>query len=129
MRDGSTLGSRGIILAVDDSAESLQILTEVLANAGYDVRPADTGELALASLGANKPELILLDIRMPGIDGFEVCRRIKAGTETRDIPLIFLSAVTDTGDRVEGLRLGAVDYVSKPFEKKSCSYASKLTSN
>ena len=118
MRDGSTLGSRGIILAVDDSAESLQILTEVLADAGYDVRPADTGELALASLGANKPELILLDIRMPGIDGFEVCRRIKAGTETRDIPLIFLSAVTDTGDRVEGLRLGAVDYVSKPFEKE-----------
>jgi PAS domain S-box-containing protein len=109
---------RSVILAVDDSAESLQAVTEILTSNGYDVRPADSGELALASLAAAKPDLILLDIRMPLMDGFEVCRRIKAGKETRDIPVIFLSVLTDTGDCVEGLKLGAVDFVSKPFEKQ-----------
>src|SRR5687767_793511 len=82
---------KGTILAVDDSTDSLLLLTNILADEGYDVRPADTGALALASVAATNPELILLDIRMPGIDGFEVCRRLKATIEGRDIPLIFLS--------------------------------------
>jgi len=94
------------------------MLTDILVSQGYDVRPADSGELALASIEATQPELILLDIRMPGMDGFEVCRRLKERTETRQIPLIFLSAITDTKERVEGLRLGAVDFISKPFQQE-----------
>ncbi len=113
-----SLNSKGIILAVDDTSESLRILTEILVSQGYDVRPADSGELALASIEATQPELILLDIRMPGMDGFEVCRRLKGRSESHRIPVIFLSGVTDTKDRVEGLRLGAVDFISKPFEQE-----------
>ena len=113
-----SLTSKGIILAVDDTSESLRMLTDILVSQGYDVRPADSGELALASIEATQPELILLDIRMPGMDGFEVCRRLKERTETRQIPLIFLSAITDTKERVEGLRLGAVDFISKPFQQE-----------
>jgi DNA-binding response OmpR family regulator len=94
------------------------ILTNILVDEGYDVRPADSGELALASIEAKKPELILLDIRMPGMDGFEVCRRLKARSDTRDIPVMFLSGITETKERVEGLKLGAVDFVSKPFQKE-----------
>jgi diguanylate cyclase (GGDEF)-like protein len=105
----------GVILAVDDTLASLKLLTSILAAAGYLVRPANSGELALASLAASPPELILLDIHMPGMDGFEVLRRIKAREESRNIPVIFLSASVDLDRRVEGLRLGAVDFVSKPF--------------
>jgi len=85
---------------------------------GYNVRPANSGELALASIAAQPPDLILLDIRMPGLDGFEVCRRLKAVEATKGIPVIFQSAATDLGDRLEGLRLGAVDYISKPFQRE-----------
>jgi PAS domain S-box-containing protein len=108
--------SKGTILVVDDSPESLMMLTETLTQAGYAVGPADSGELALASVATARPELILLDIRMPGMDGFQVCRRLKASSETRDIPVVFLSGVTETAERVEGFSLGAVDFVTKPFE-------------
>ena len=94
------------------------VLTEILVEQGYDVRPADSGELALASVVATKPELILLDIRMSGIDGLEVCRRLKARKESRDIPLMFISGITEVNERVEGLKLGAVDFISKPFQKE-----------
>ncbi len=104
------------ILVVDDDSESLTLLTGILTAEGYHVRPADSGELALASIAAKAPELILLDIRMPGVDGFEVCRRLKGRQETRDIPLVFLSAAREVEERVEGLRLGAVDFISKPFQ-------------
>jgi len=103
---------------VDDTPESLLALTDTLSAEGYDVRPADSGELALASVAALAPELIVLDIRMPGLDGFEVCRRLKAREQSRDIPVIFLSAVTEIEERVEGLRIGAVDFVAKPFRKE-----------
>ena len=112
------LSSKGVILAVDDVPDSLMVLTETLTAQGYDVRPADSGELALASVVAAKPELILLDIRMSGMDGFEVCRRLKARKESRDIPLMFISGITEINERVEGLKLGAVDFVSKPFQKE-----------
>jgi PAS domain S-box-containing protein len=105
------------ILVVDDDPRSLALLTGVLSGEGYRVRPADSGELALASIAANPPQLILLDIRMPGLDGFEVCRRLKAREETRDIPILFLSAATEVQERVDGLRLGAVDFISKPFSR------------
>src|SRR5947209_9594430 len=99
------------ILVVDDEPESRRLVTEILTAEGYDVRAADGGRLALTSLAVTRPELILLDIRMPGMDGFEVCRRIKENVATRDIPLMFLSAITDLSGRVEGFGLGAVDFV------------------
>ena len=106
------------ILVVDDKSESLVLLTGILAAEGYQVRSADSGRLALASIAAWRPHLILLEIRMPGIDGFEVCRRLKASEGTRNIPLIFISAATEVEERVAGLALGAVDYVTKPFRRE-----------
>jgi len=105
------------ILAIDDESESLGLLTGILTAEGYQVRPADSGELALASIAVKPPDLILLDVRMSGMDGFEVCRRLKASEQTRDIPLMFISGAGDTEFLVEGLALGAVDFVSKPFRR------------
>src|SRR5207302_752823 len=87
----------------------------LLAAEGYHVRSANSGQLALASASARPPELILLDIRMPGMDGFEVCCRLKAAERTRDVPLIFISSAADVADRVAGLAMGAVDYIATPF--------------
>ena len=106
------------ILIVDDESESRTLLTETLRSEGFAVRAADRGELALASLAIKKPELILLDIRMPGMDGFAVCRRLKESEDTRDIPVIILSASGELSDRIEGLHLGAVDFVTKPFQRE-----------
>lgn len=111
------MSTKGSILAVDDTREWLMLLRNTLASEGYDVRPAENGELALASVAATKPDVILLDVRMPGMDGFEVCRRLKASRETSDIPVVFVSAMTEVEDRIQGLKLGAVDFVSKPFIK------------
>src|ERR1700722_4436087 len=98
------------ILVVDDESESLSLLTTTLVAEGYQVRSANSAQLALASVSAWLPHLILLDIRMPGIDGFEVCRRLKSREETRSIPILFISAARDTEELVKGLELGAVDY-------------------
>src|SRR4051812_29894860 len=106
------------ILVADDESESRTLLMEVLTAEGYEVRAADAGPLALASLAVSRPDLILLDIRMPGMDGFEVCRQIKQNSDTRDIPLIFLSASNEVSERVKGLQLGALDYISKPFQRE-----------
>src|SRR5579872_3410895 len=107
---------RGSILVVDDEPESLASLTNVFTAGGYEVRPVVSGQLALESAMAQPPHLILLDICMPGMDGFEVCRRLKANQKARDIPLIFISATRDVDERIEGLRLGAVDFVNKLFQ-------------
>ncbi len=112
------MSGKGVILAVDDTPESLVLLSDIFTAEGYQVRPADSGELAVAAAAAIKPELILLDIRMPGMDGFEVCRRLKARPETREIPIIFISATPEIQERLEGWRIGAVDFVSKPFDKQ-----------
>lgn len=109
---------KGVILVVDDTHANLKLLTDILAATGYQVHPADSGELALASVAASPPELILLDIHMPGMDGFEVLRRLKAREESYDIPVIFLSEVMEAGQRVEGLKLGAVDFISQPFQRE-----------
>jgi PAS domain S-box-containing protein len=108
----------GEIVVVDDDAESLKLLTDILSQEGYHVRPAHTGKLALASIAAAPPELILLDKRMPGMDGFEVCRRLKEFQQTRDIPVIFLSGSDREEQHVEGFHLGAVDFVTKPFKHR-----------
>jgi putative two-component system response regulator len=104
------------ILAVDDTSESLALLAKMLPPAGYQVRLADSGELALAAVAASPPDLILLDVRMKGMNGLEVCRRLKAREETRHIPIILISAFADVKEWVEGLQLGAADYVTKPFQ-------------
>jgi PAS domain S-box-containing protein len=105
------------ILVVDDDSDSLRLLTEILSSEGYSVRPADSGELALASVRANAPQLIVLDIRMPGIDGFEVCRRLHSEERSRHIPVILLSSAGQVEDRVKGLSLGAADFISKPYDR------------
>ena len=109
--------SKGNILVVDDTLTSLKLLVDLLSAEDYQARPADSGELALTAVEAQPPELILLEIFMPGMDGFEVLRRIKACEKSRAIPVIFLSAATETEQRVEGFKLGAVDFVSKPFQR------------
>jgi putative nucleotidyltransferase with HDIG domain len=90
----------------------------ILKEEGYEVRAAINGELALHSAASNRPELVLLDIRMPGMDGFEVCRRLKAQPETRNVPVIFVSAISDTVEKVQGFALGAVDFVTKPYQRE-----------
>ncbi len=114
MADGSF--GRGEILAVDDTVESLTYLCEILRHHGHVVRAAPGGDLALWSACSKPPDLILLDVRMPGIDGFEVCRRLKADERTAHVPVIFLSALTDIDDKLQGFRAGGVDYIAKPFE-------------
>ena len=106
----------GGILIVDDIPANLRLLKDLLVNQGFRVRPAASGELALKSAFCTPPELILLDVRMPNMDGYEVCRRLKAASATRDIPVIFISAMGDLQDRLLGFGLGAVDYITKPFE-------------
>lgn len=108
----------GYILVIDDTPESRQQLTEILSNEGYQVRSTDNGEVAFATIGALKPELILLDLRTAGIGGFEICQRLNEGNGTQNIPLIFIAAITDAKDRVEALALGAADFISKPFQKE-----------
>jgi sigma-B regulation protein RsbU (phosphoserine phosphatase) len=104
------------ILLVDDQPANLQLLSQTLESLGSRLLFAKNGETALTIAQKARPDLILLDIMMPGIDGFEVCRRLKANPETQKIPVIFLSALDETGDKVRGLQLGAVDYVAKPFQ-------------
>lgn len=104
------------ILIVDDTPANLRVLTQMLSQQGYQVRPARNGALALKTARTKPPDLILLDIQMPGMDGYEVCERLKADERTQDIPLIFISAQSDLDDKVRGFSLGAVDYITKPFQ-------------
>jgi diguanylate cyclase (GGDEF)-like protein/PAS domain S-box-containing protein len=115
-RDLSDQHTKGEVLIVEDTPASLKLLSDLLTEAGYYVRQAPNGELALWTAQSRPPELILLDIRMPGIDGFEVCRRLKASPELNQVPVIFLSAQHDTDDKVRGFALGAVDFIAKPFQ-------------
>ena len=104
------------ILAVDDTPENLQLLMEMLEEQGYDVRLAPDGALALRFAQTTPPDLILLDIKMPAMDGYEVCKHLKADERTRAIPVIFLSAIDDIVDKVTAFRIGGVDYITKPFQ-------------
>lgn len=110
----------GFILIVDDNPTNLSVLAQTLKSAGMNVRIETDGESALEQLedDSDYPELILLDVEMPGINGFETCRRIKANPKTQEIPIIFMTALSDTESKVKGLSLGAVDYITKPFEGK-----------
>jgi signal transduction histidine kinase len=107
-----------IILIVDDTPTNLAVLSESLTSANYQVAVALDGETALEQVAYKPPNLILLDVMMPGIDGFETCRRLKANPDTTQIPIIFMTALSDTVDKVKGLNLGAVDYITKPFQQE-----------
>jgi sigma-B regulation protein RsbU (phosphoserine phosphatase) len=104
------------ILLVDDNPTNLQVLFQTLDGVGCKLLVAKNGEMALSIANKARPDLILLDIMMPDIDGYEVCRQLKSVPATSDIPVIFLSALGDTEDKVKGLQLGAVDYITKPFQ-------------
>ena len=106
---------RRLILIVDDTPTNVAVISGLLKGA-YRTKVATNGEKALAiANGAEKPDLIQLDIMMPGMDGYEVCRRLKANPETAEIPVIFLTAKTDAVDEEKGFEVGAVDYIHKPF--------------
>ncbi len=109
---------KNYILAVDDTPSSLRLLTEILAGEGYQVRSAINGELALRAATTQPPQLVLLDISMPGMDGFEVCSRLKQEPRLHDVPIIFVSALSDTQDKLKGFGFGGVDYVTKPFQRE-----------
>jgi len=104
------------VVIVDDNPNNLRLLSGMLEQAGFKVRPGLNGEMALRSIRLNPTDLILLDIRMPGMDGYEVCRRLKEDERTREIPVIFISALQETQDKLAAFRAGGVDYVTKPFQ-------------
>jgi signal transduction histidine kinase len=106
------------ILVVDDVPDNLRRLSQMLGKYGYRVRPAQDGEMALKAAATAPPDLILLDIRMPGMDGYEVCRHLKDDPKLSEIPVIFVSALDDTADIVNGFLVGGVDYVTKPFQQE-----------
>ncbi|EAW36973.1 diguanylate cyclase domain-containing protein [Lyngbya sp. PCC 8106] len=107
--------TRAKILVVDDLPENLRLLQDILVQQGYDVRFANSGKLALLSLSRFQPDLILLDIMMPDLDGFTVCQQLKANRETENIPVIFMSALDDGSNKVKGFQVGGNDYITKPF--------------
>jgi two-component system sensor histidine kinase/response regulator len=104
------------ILIVDDIPANIQLLSQLLIENGYKVRKLISGERALKAVELQAPDLILLDIKMPGMDGYEVCRQLKASEATCDIPIIFISALDDVFDKVKGFEAGGADYIIKPFE-------------
>ncbi len=109
---------KGNILIVDDNPDNLSVLEGILAADGHEVRPAVSGEIALKAVAARLPDLILLDIMMPGLDGFEVCRRLKDSPVTAAIPVLFISALDETGDKLKAFEAGGLDYITKPFAER-----------
>ena len=105
-----------VILIVDDTPSNIQVLSDLLKEYGFKVLVAKDGESCLQRLEKIRPDLILLDILMPGIDGFETCRRLKASPATKEIPVIFMTALADPVDKLKGLTIGAVDYITKPLQ-------------
>ncbi len=103
------------ILVVDDNPDNLRLLTKLLNEHHFKVRLAPNGARALATIRKEAPDLVLLDIMMPGMDGFEVCRQLRADEQTAHIPIIFISAMHETIDKVKAFTLGGVDYITKPF--------------
>ncbi len=104
------------LLIVDDNLKNLKVLLDLLKDHGFDISVARNGEEALERAGRRPPDLILLDVMMPGLDGFETCRRLKANETTREIPIIFMTALTDVESKLKGFEAGGVDYVTKPLE-------------
>ena len=104
------------ILIVDDTLENLRLLSRMLTEHGYRVRAAKSGREALASIQTALPDLVLLDIKLPDLDGYAVCTQLKAHAATRDVPVLFLSALNETKDKLQGFAVGGVDFITKPFQ-------------
>lgn len=104
------------IMIVDDTAENLQLLVGMLKDHGYKVRPVSSGTLALEAIRRQAPDLVLLDITMPELNGYDVCQRLKSEESTASIPIIFLSALNETDDKIRAFQIGGVDYITKPFQ-------------
>jgi len=109
---------KSTILIVDDTETNIRLLAHVVKSKGYEVMAAFSGKEALTMLSRRKPDLILLDIMMPEMDGFEVCKKIKEDDNFSDIPVIFLSALSETDSKVKGFKVGGVDYITKPFQRE-----------
>ena len=107
---------QGNILVVDDTPENLHLLSGILSKKGYQVRPVPNGKLALSAAQRIPPDLVLLDIMMPDMDGYQVCQQLKADEATKDIPVIFISAINDVMDKVKAFAVGGVDFITKPFQ-------------
>ncbi len=118
MNDENNRSKQPSVMIVDDTPDNLNLLSAILKECGYHARPAPGGKLALAAINSDLPDLILLDIVMPDMDGFEVCRVLKSNRKTKDIPIIFLTALDRREDEEKGLKLGAVDYITKPFNSE-----------
>ncbi|GAB4464508.1 MAG: hypothetical protein OHK0037_18580 [Elainellaceae cyanobacterium] len=116
MNPSPTAEPKGSVLLVDDIPENLRLLTDILTQQGYQVRSVTSGAMALRTAAAKPPDAILLDIKMPDMDGYQVCELLKADETTRDIPVIFISALDDLLDKVEAFQVGGVDYITKPFQ-------------
>ncbi|MCP4539226.1 MAG: PAS domain S-box protein [Chloroflexi bacterium] len=116
MPDPQPTSFKGDILIVDDALTNLRVLSNMLEKHKFKVRGAPNGPTALMMIDAEPPDLILLDIRMPEMDGYEICRRLKADEKTRDIPVIFISAATELTDKMQGFAVGGVDYITKPIQ-------------
>ncbi len=114
VRNNDTNGRENILI-VDDTPANLELLAGMLKQKGYKVRPALNGKLALQAAQNDPPDLILLDINMPDMDGYEVCRRLKADSRSIEVPVIFISALNETLDKIEAFSVGGVDYITKPF--------------
>jgi signal transduction histidine kinase len=116
MNSNQAQGAKGNILIVDDTPDNLRLLSTMLSEQGYKVRSAINGQMALMGVKASPPDLILLDINMPNMNGYEVCSALKATDATRQIPVIFISALGEVWDKVKAFSVGGVDYITKPFQ-------------
>lgn len=114
------------VLIVDDNPANLSVLSDALDQAGLEVWVAKSGKVALERVKYALPNLILLDVMMPEMDGFETCRQLKASPQTKDIPIIFMTALSETASKVEGFQVGAVDYITKPFQQEEVLSRVKL---
>jgi PAS domain S-box-containing protein len=116
------------VLIVDDTPENINILGHIMARGDLNISVAPNGEKALELIGKNKPDLILLDIMMPGVDGYEVCEKLKQDEATKDIPIIFLTALSGLENIVKGFNAGGIDYITKPFDEREviCRVTSQL---
>lgn len=109
---------KGKILIVDDTPTNIGVILSYLRDQGFKMLVAEDGESAIEQVAFIKPDLILMDVMMPGLNGFETCARLKADADTKDIPIIFMSALNETVDKVKGFQIGAVDYITKPFQQE-----------
>src|SRR6202166_4162084 len=115
-KPNSAAGQPASILVVDDAPANLQVLAGMLKDRGYKARPVPSGKLALQAARRDPPDMILLDINMPEMNGYEVCEHLKADNKLKGIPVIFISALTEQLDKVKAFAIGGVDYLTKPFQ-------------